>query len=301
MRAAATAALCGIPAAVSPPTSPTSMTPAPPGTGTAPPIIEARVSTAMSVARLACCPTACSDAPRHSAMNSWLAVDPASTYTILRGCVAIAFRSVQMVTRCGRTFWLASRRMRGTSITTAASTTTPMTIQTTSLCPPPPAGTWKSPAAKPMDSKNTTVLATQLAVPAMAPELMAASMSYPWHWKNRTRTAKTATSPPTNDVNRLDISRAAHRPYGIGPITAPVTTQALLSTGIWASTNASATHPHFGALDDAQGSRRVAEHGQDGPQADQAAQHHRQVHPADPLRRHQLGDLHAHGCGERLP
>src|SRR5215470_10669985 len=98
MRAAATAALCGIPAAVSPPTSPTSMTPAPPGTGTAPPIIEARVSTTMSVAKLACCPTACSDAPRHSAMNSWLAVDPASTYTILRGWAAIAFASVQAET-----------------------------------------------------------------------------------------------------------------------------------------------------------------------------------------------------------
>src|SRR6185437_5931175 len=96
-----------------------------------------------------------------------------------------------------------------------------------------------------MDSRNSTVLATQLAVPAMAPELMAASVSYPWHWKNLTRTAKTAASPPMNDVNRLDISRAAHRPYGIGPITAPVTTQALLSTGIWASTNASATHPHL--------------------------------------------------------
>ena len=87
-------------------------------------------------------------------------------------------------------------------------------------------------------------MTTQLAVPAMAPELIAVVVSKPWRWKNRTRTPNTAASPPTSEVNMLDVSRATHRPYGIGPATAPVTAQASLSTGSWASTKASATQSH---------------------------------------------------------
>ena len=44
--------------------TPASTTPRPPGTGTAPPMMAASVLTVISVAMLACCPTACSDAPR---------------------------------------------------------------------------------------------------------------------------------------------------------------------------------------------------------------------------------------------
>jgi hypothetical protein len=38
---------------------------------------------------LASWPNACSDAPRANATRSWLSTEPVSTYTILRGSVAI--------------------------------------------------------------------------------------------------------------------------------------------------------------------------------------------------------------------
>src|SRR5712692_11555315 len=51
MNTAATAWLCGTPALVSPAIRPASTTPAPPGTGTAPPISPAAVITTNNVAR----------------------------------------------------------------------------------------------------------------------------------------------------------------------------------------------------------------------------------------------------------
>ena len=103
-------------------------------------------------------------------------------------------------------------------------------------------GLWKSPTAKGRHTRNSAPLTTQLAVPAMAPELMAAGASRPWRWKKRTRTPKTAASPPTNDVKRLDVSRATQRPKGSGPMTAPVRAQAPVTTGSWPRTKAAATH-----------------------------------------------------------
>ena len=79
----------------------------------------------------------------------------------------------------------------------------------------------------------------------MAPELMAAGASSPWRWKKRTRTPKTAASPPTNDVKRLEVSRATQRPKGSGPMTAPVSAQAPVTTGSWARTKAAATQPQL--------------------------------------------------------
>src|SRR5947207_8358883 len=58
------------PALVRPAIRPASTTPRPPGTGTAPPTIEASVMTTCSVAMLSCGPTACSDAPRAMATSS---------------------------------------------------------------------------------------------------------------------------------------------------------------------------------------------------------------------------------------
>ena len=105
---------------------------------------------------------------------------PASTYTIFRGSVAIAFRSDQMVVRCGRTRWEARRRTRGTRVTTAATTATAstamITIHTAACFSPPPLdGTWKSPTANGMEIRNSRDFTTQLAVLAMAPALTAAS------------------------------------------------------------------------------------------------------------------------------
>ena len=60
-----------------------------------------------------------------------------------------------------------------------AASMTPTTIQITVWFPPELAGTWKSPAAKPMETRNSRPLAAQLAVDAMAPELTAATASYP--------------------------------------------------------------------------------------------------------------------------
>jgi hypothetical protein len=54
---------------------------------------------------------------------------------------------------------------------------TPTTIQITVWLPPEFAGGWKSPAAKPMATRNSRILAAQLAVDAMAPELTAAAAS----------------------------------------------------------------------------------------------------------------------------
>ena len=42
-------------------------------------MMEASVLTVISVAMLACCPTACSDAPRAMMTRSWARVEPAST------------------------------------------------------------------------------------------------------------------------------------------------------------------------------------------------------------------------------
>jgi hypothetical protein len=72
--------------------------------------------------------------------------------------------------------------------------------------------------------------------------------SDPWRWKNLTRTAKTATLPPTSELKALDTSSATQRPYGNSPTTAPVSAQAEPNGGNWAKTNASATHPQLAPL-----------------------------------------------------
>src|SRR6516165_3931541 len=95
------------------------------------------------------------------------------------------------------------------------------------------------------DSRPLTV---QLAVVAMAPALTAASASYPWRWKNLTRTAKTATSPPTSAMKTFDVSRATHRPNGSGPVAAPSSAQPSGTTGSVARTNVSATQPQLAPL-----------------------------------------------------
>ena len=63
-----------------------------------------------------------------------------------------------------------------------------------------------------METRNSRLLAIQLAVDAMAPELTAVAASYPLRWKNLTRSANTAASPPTSAVKVFDVSSARHRP-----------------------------------------------------------------------------------------
>src|SRR6478752_1921534 len=123
-----------------------------------------------------------------------------------------------MVTRWGRILLLASRRSRGTRAISAAAIPaakiTARMIQTASWWPPELDGAWKVPAANGMAMRNSRVLTVQLDDVAMAPALTAASASYPWRWKNLTRRANTATSPPTRAVKEFDVSSATHRPKG---------------------------------------------------------------------------------------
>ncbi len=109
----------------------------------------------------------------------------------------------------------------------------------------------KSPTANGRQTMNRTPLTTQLAVPAMAPELIAAGASSPWRWKNRTRTPNTAASPPTKEVNMFDVSRATQRPNGSGPMTAPVSAQAPVTTGSWPEDEGGGHPRQGGAADDA--------------------------------------------------
>ena len=81
-------------------------------------------------------------------------------------------------------------------------------------CPPELSGGWKSPAAKPMAATKSTPFATQLAVDAMAPELSAVAGSYPWRWKNRTRTANAATNLPWTCRARSRLSRSSAQTLG---------------------------------------------------------------------------------------
>ena len=104
-------------------------------------------------------------------------------------------------------------------------------IQTAAWSPPEPDGAWKFPAANGMAIRNSRVLTVQLAVVAMAPALTAASASYPWRWKNLTRSAKTATSPPTSAVKMFEVSSATHRPNGSWPMAAPSSAQPSATTG----------------------------------------------------------------------
>src|SRR5271165_164568 len=141
----------------------------------------------------------------------------------------------QMFSRCGRTRRLASRRSLGTKAISAAATPaarmTARMIQTAASWPPEPDGAWKDPAAKGMAIRNSRPLTVQLAVVAMAPALTAAAASYPCRWKNLTRTAKTATSPPTSAVKVFDVSSATHRPNGSWPVAAPSSAQPSATTG----------------------------------------------------------------------
>src|SRR5690348_11817282 len=99
-----------------------------------------------------------------------------------------------------------------------------------------------------METRNSTVFTVQLEVDAMAPELIAASASDPWRWKNLTRTANTAALPPTSAVKVLEVSSAMHRPNGSWPGTEPVTAHASATIGSCASTNVSATQPQLAPL-----------------------------------------------------
>jgi len=63
-----------------------------------------------------------------------------------------------------------------------------------------------------------------------------------------TRSAKTATLPPTSAVKVFEVSSATHRPYGSWPVAAPSSAQPSAATGSWAKTNASATHPQLAPL-----------------------------------------------------
>ena len=121
-------------------------------------------------------------------------------------------------------------------------------IQTAVWRPPELDGAWKVPAANGRAIKNSRPLTVQLAVVAIAPELTAAVASYPWRWKNLTRTAKTAASPPTSAVKVLEVSSAMQRPKGAGRWTAPSSAQPSATTGSWANTNVSATHPQLAPL-----------------------------------------------------
>jgi len=137
-------------------------------------------------------------------------------------------------------------------------------------------------------------------VPAIAPELMAAGASSPWRWKKRTRTPKTAASPPTNDVNMLEVSRATHRPKGSGADTAPVRAQAPVTTGSCPSTKAAATQPHAAprmTLSEAAASVRTP---MISHRPTRLPMNHQQIGPADPLRLHQFRHLDPGGSSERL-
>ena len=157
-----------------------------------------------------------------------------------------------MFSRCGRIRLLASRRNLGTrAISAAAIPATRMTArmtQTAAWWPPELDGAWKDPAAKGKAIRNSRVLTVQLAVVAMAPALTAAAASYPCRWKNLTRTAKTAMSPPTSAVKVLDVSSATQRPNGSWPVAAPSSAQPSATTGSWANRNVSATHPQLAPL-----------------------------------------------------
>src|ERR1700744_1035669 len=101
---------------------------------------------------------------------------------ILRGSLAMALMLAQILIRCGRIRVLARRRIRGTRATSAAATPAAMMtarmIHTSGWGPPPePDGARKVPAAKGMATRNSRNLTTQLAVDAMAPELIAAAGS----------------------------------------------------------------------------------------------------------------------------
>jgi len=76
-----------MPAAVSPAIRPAYTTPRPPGTGTAPPPTPASELTVISVAMLARCPTACSDAPRAKTIRSW-GQGQAAGQAIVLACLA---------------------------------------------------------------------------------------------------------------------------------------------------------------------------------------------------------------------
>ena len=132
----------------------------------------------------------------------------------------------------------------------------------------------------------------------MAPELSAVAESYPWRWKNRTRTANTATSPPTSDVNIV---------RGLQGEAPPVRELAGDSAD---RCPRAGRHRQLGeherqrypaparAFDDVEGSGNVGEHSDDRPDADQAPDAEQQVDPADPLGLGELGHLDS---GRRLP
>jgi hypothetical protein len=157
-----------------------------------------------------------------------------------------------MFTRCGRILRLTRRRSLGTRAISAvaipAARMTARMTQTAAWWPPEPDGAWKVPAANGMAMRNSRPLTVQLAVVAMTPALTAASATYPWRWKNLTRTAKTATSPPTSAVKVFEVSSATQRPNGSWPVAAPSSAQPSATTGSWANRNVSATRPQLAPL-----------------------------------------------------
>ena len=127
-------------------------------------------------------------------------------------------------------------------------------IQTAVWWPPEPDGAWKDPAAKGKAIRNSRPLTVQLAVVAIAPALTAAAASYPWRWKNLTRTAKTATSPPTSAVKVFDVSSATQRPNGSWPVAAPAAPSLRRPPGVGRQRQRHLSPA--GALDGVQGVRR---------------------------------------------
>ena len=184
MSTAATAWSCGTPAAVSPAISPTSITPAPPGMGAAPAdhrgqrqhhdqggeaglLADGMQRRAQAERNEHLAPDAApqdvKDLPRLDRDDTDVAPDREDVWPRLRH---------------GHSPESRHQRRHGQA-TTATASTTMRKSHTMSTSPLVSVGLWKSPAAKGRQIRKRAPLTTQLAVPAMAPELMADSTSSP--------------------------------------------------------------------------------------------------------------------------
>ena len=103
MNVAATASVCGIPAAVNPPMRPASTTPMPPGTGAMPPSSDASELITMSWSSGSESPYACSAAPSTSAKSTCVTRLPPNSIAALRGVVRIPLRFSFAAPSCGAT------------------------------------------------------------------------------------------------------------------------------------------------------------------------------------------------------
>jgi hypothetical protein len=115
-------------------------------------------------------------------------------------------------------------------------------------------------------------------------------------WKNLTRSANTATSPPASEVKVFDVSSARQLARD-GAVQRP-----RLRDHRKLGEHESQRHPSpAGSLDHVQRPAHVGEDPEDRPDTDQRADAEHQVDPADPLRLSQLGDLDAGSAGHRRP